>query len=217
MDNKSNESKQAHYINAYNHLKNGIINGDYDSEYVFIEKDIAAQLGISRTPVREAIRMLKAEKLLVNVPKKGIVCRTLTKNDICPVYEVSEALEGMMAYIVAQNHNKIDLSELERSVIRMEAALRKHDEKEWVNADAAFHQTLMQLSKNKFAIDMMKELQLCVQIIRVNDTKKSFASMERSTVQHREAYDAIASGEAEYARTVVQHHWRSIRRRLMGS
>lgn len=70
------------YIRAYEQLKKGIIEGDYTEDYVFVETELAEQLGMSRTPVREAIRMLKAENLLVGVQGHGLTAQHLKKDDV---------------------------------------------------------------------------------------------------------------------------------------
>lgn len=81
---------QMGYIRAYEQLKKGIIEGIYSEDRVFVETEVAEELGMSRTPVREAIRMLKAENLLVSVPGQGLMARRLKKGYIKNVYEVGK-------------------------------------------------------------------------------------------------------------------------------
>lgn len=215
-DTKQN-TKQKNYIFAYEYLKNKIINGEYDEDYVFLETEISEELGISRTPVREALAMLKMEHLLINVPRKGVVCRKLTLEDIVDVYEVAEGIEGMMAYSVAKNGDREVIEKLKTAIEAMEEALISKDEEAWAAADEAFHMTLRDGCGNRFAQDSMDNIRLYIQMIRSRYTKPHTPFRERSTVQHREAYEAVLSGDADYARILVQHHWETVCRQFYPS
>lgn len=215
MADTKNLSKQKNYIYAYEYLKNKIINGEYEEGYVFLETEISEELGISRTPVREALCMLKIEGLLFNVPRKGIVCRRLTFDDISDVYELAEGVEGMMAYLVAKEGKKSTIDALEGAVVQMEEALLCHDEESWVEADERFHCILKEECGNGFIEDSMNNLWLYIRMIRSKYTKTHIVSMNRSTGQHREAYEAIAAGDADYARTLVQNHWKTVRQQFL--
>lgn len=207
-------SKKASYILAYNYLKKGLIEGTFPEDMVFVEENIAEELGVSRTPVREAIRMLKSEKLLVNVPRKGVMGRSLAQSEIKPVYEVAEALEGMMAYVVTRRGSQEDLLALENAVVRMEKTIETNDKIGWMDADRDFHECLMKASGNSFLMEAMENINVYIAMIRNRHSKEHAESRKSSTVQHRAAYEAICSGDADYARMVVQFHWRSIRRNL---
>ncbi|MBQ6507349.1 MAG: GntR family transcriptional regulator [Clostridia bacterium] len=208
------QKNDAGYIVAYEYLKNNIVNNKYDDDYVFVEAEIAAELGMSRTPVREAISMLRSEKLLMRVPKKGIVCREMQKGEIKSVYEMAEALEGMMAYNVARHHTAQQLETMLACVEKMEQAFRNGDEKTWAEGDIAFHACLRDFCGNTFLQEAMENINVFISILRNRYTLLDAGSRERSTVQHREMYEAICAGDADYARTLVQYHFRVNRRRL---
>lgn len=206
------QNRDASYEVAYEYLKNRIINDDFPEDYTFVESEIANELGMSRTPVREAIRMLKAEKLLIRVPKKGIVCRKLQQTEIKSIFEMAEALEGMMAYNVARHHTAAQLEALNKCVTEMEAALRNQDSVQWAAGDISFHKSLKDFCGNSFLIDAMDDINIYISVIRNRYTLKDVSSQMRSTVQHREMYEAIKSGDADYARMLVQYHFRGKRR-----
>ena len=206
---------QMGYIRAYEQLKKGIIEGIYSEDRVFVETEVAEELGMSRTPVREAIRMLKAENLLVSVPGQGLMARRLKKGDIKNVYEVGEALEGLMAYIVAEQKDADNALALRESVSRMEEALACGDRDGWVAADREFHTKLVKLSGNEFLGDAIETLNIYINMIRLRYTRENQESRRRSTSQHREVCEAIAAGDADYARTLMQYHWRSLRQQIV--
>jgi DNA-binding GntR family transcriptional regulator len=204
----------SNYLRVYEYLKKRIIDGTFDKDYVFVETEISEMLDVSRTPVREAIKMLKSERILTNVPKKGIMCRPLSYKDIDSVYEIAEAVEGAMAYNIASHSDELDFSELEMSLIQMEIAVAEHKIDEWIEADIEFHNNVKALCGNEFIVETINKLDLYIEIMRNRYTKKHYESMQHSTTQHRVTFDALTSGDAEYARITAQYHWRTIRKQL---
>lgn len=213
--NKGNKEKQTGYMLAYNYLRNGIIEGIFPEDMIFVEETIAEELGVSRTPVREAIRMLKSEKLMISVAHKGVMGRILAPSEIKPVYEVAEALEGMMAYVITRRGRPEDIRVLEDAVIRMETAVQEGDMMAWMEADGDYHNQMMKASGNSFLVEAMENINVYIAMIRNRYSKQNPESRSASTVQHRAAYEAICSGDADYAKMVTQFHWRSIRRKLV--
>lgn len=209
------QNSKSNYMEAYEYLKDNIIHDKYPENYVFIETEIAAELGVSRTPVREALRMLRAEKLLVRIPKKGIVCRELPPSEIRTVYEMAEALEGMMAYNVAKGRSKADIFALGQCVEKMEKAITEHDERLWMEGDEEFHRKLAEFANNNFLREAMDNINIYISMIRNRYSKRNTESRETSTMQYRETWEAINAGDADYARMLVQYHWRFVRRRIM--
>lgn len=159
--------------------------------------------------------MLKAENLLVGVQGHGLTAQHLKKDDVRNVYEVAEALEGMMAYIVARRKNKEDNRSLGESVFKMEEALRQENKEAWALADREYHAKLIEFSRNEFLKNAIKNLNVYIDMIRIRFTRESGEERRSSTVKHREEYEAIASGDADYARMVVQYHWHAIRRQTV--
>ena len=181
--------KLSNYVRAYNYIKEGILQERYDEAYVFIEAVIADELGISRTPVREAIKMLRTENWLQSVPKKGIVCRPFTTKDIENVYKMAGAVESMIACDIAEERDAYDLSVLQE-------------------ADCGFHEQLLDLSHNRFAVSAMRQMQQLIEVVRIRYTGLHISSMEKSTQLHRLECEAIISGDAGFARALVEQHWK---------
>lgn len=203
---------QSNLEYAYSYLKELIINASLPEGYIFTEVELAEKLGMSRTPAREAIRMLKAEDLLIQIPQKGVMCRTLSIKDIKCVYETAEALEGMMAYTVAVFKTEEEIRPIHDAVERMEVAFANMDRDAWGQADQQFHTALKALCGNPFLQEAMEKLDVYINMIRQKYTLHSEDSLRSSTTQHREAYEAILNHDADYARVIVQHHWAVVRR-----
>jgi DNA-binding GntR family transcriptional regulator len=111
-----------------------------------VEADIAAQMGISRAPVREAIRLLEQEGFVVSIPRKGTFVPKLTRNDIEEIYSLRAALEGLGVELALPRLTDLDLAELERLTQDMCEAADARDMPRLVESDLAFHQRLMCLS-----------------------------------------------------------------------
>lgn len=111
-----------------------------------VEADIAAQMGISRAPVREAIRLLEQEGFVVSVARKGTFVPRLTRKDIEEIYSLRAVLEGLGVELAIPRLTELDLAELERLSVEMTEAADAHDMPRLVETDLAFHQRLMCLS-----------------------------------------------------------------------
>jgi DNA-binding GntR family transcriptional regulator len=200
--------KLSNYVRAYNYIKEGILQERYDEAYVFIEAVIADELGISRTPVREAIKMLRTENWLQSVPKKGIVCRPFTTKDIENVYKMAGAVESMIACDIAEERDAYDLSVLQEYAKAMTEAMERGDKEGWLEADCGFHEQLLDLSHNRFAVSAMRQMQQLIEVVRIRYTGLHISSMEKSTQLHRLECEAIISGDAGFARALVEQHWK---------
>lgn len=200
--------KLSNYVRAYNYIKEGILQGRYDEEYVFIEAVIADELGISRTPVREAIKMLRTENWLQNIPKKGIVCRPFTKKDIENVYKMAGAVESMIAHDIAERRGEYDLSALMGYVNAMTDAMQREDKESWLKADSGFHEQMLNLCSNRFAVSAMKEMQQLIEVVRIRYTGLHLKSMEKSTEMHKLECEAILTGDVGFAKVLVEQHWK---------
>lgn len=207
--------KNANYMKAYRFIKEGILGGEFAEDYVFIETKLADQIGISRTPVREAMRMLKSENLLQSVPKKGILCRPISIEDCNAIYGLGESIESMMVYNIVLRYRETDFSWIEKNVISMEEAVRINDKDLWSTADQAFHKCIMDICDNKFAVEAMEKLQMYIQLVRVRYAKHNIQRRLLSTMQHRELYEAMITGDSDFARIITINHWKSIRANIL--
>jgi DNA-binding GntR family transcriptional regulator len=131
---------------AYTALKRAILDNIYPPGRFAAENDVAAQLGMSRTPVHEAAIRLQEEGLVEVLPRRGILVRAISPRDIREIYELTIALEGMAAEVLAARSLspavKKTLARLETETKTMETALKKNDLDKWAAADDRFHKLL---------------------------------------------------------------------------
>ena len=198
---------------AYAALKSAIRQNIYPPGHFAAENEIAAQLGMSRTPVHEAAIRLQEEGLVEVLPRRGILVRTISSRDIRETYELTIALESMAAEVLAARPispalNKI-VAHLESETKAMEAALKKNDLDQWAEADDRFHEILTgecgngRLSRMASTIrDQTHRARLLTLRLRPLPVK--------SAIEHRAIIAAIRKGDpAAAARNAAAHRRRA--------
>jgi DNA-binding GntR family transcriptional regulator len=196
---------------AYLAIRNAIINGELRPGYPILETEFSERLGMSRTPIREAINRLKAEDLIETIRRKGIFVKALSIEDLCKKYEIAEGLEGMVAYLVASDPER-NIVSLENSIVRMEHALSVQNTDHWIAADQNYHAILSDLCKNVHLVKSLKQLNEKLNLARLLLIARSTPDKCQSTKEHKAAFEAIKDGDADLARTITQNHWRRVRR-----
>lgn len=125
---------------AYQHIKRGIRMGELRPGTRLAPDDIAAEIGTSRMPVREALNRLATEGLVVNRPNRGAVVRLLTAKEVREVFAMRAVLEGLAASLAAENVTPNDVDDLERLLQRMDRS--GLDASQWITAHSQFHERL---------------------------------------------------------------------------
>ncbi|MCF8565037.1 GntR family transcriptional regulator [Alicyclobacillus tolerans] len=196
---------------AYAAIRTAIANHEFRPGYPLLETEIAERLGMSRTPVREAIHRLKAEGIVETVRRKGIFVKTLSKEEVCQTYEIAEGLEGMVSYLVASEAQDANLDDLETSIVAMEQALSENSIDKWVMADESYHAALYALCKNTYLIEDLTRLNEKLRYSRLYLVAGSSGDRTQSTQEHQATYQAIKAGNPDLARSLTQKHWARVR------
>ena len=135
---------------AYQEIRKRILDNQWAPGYQALELEVALQLGMSRTPVREALIRLANEGLVEVIPRRGMRVLPVSPNDMREIYEILTALEGMAAELLAaQKPSAQTLEPLVAATKRMDKALKANDLDLWAAADENFHETLIKLAGNK--------------------------------------------------------------------
>jgi DNA-binding GntR family transcriptional regulator len=148
---------------TYLTLRNAIISGVLAPDSRLYERRIGAELGVSRTPVREALAMLESEELVVSAPNKGTMVRRITAEEITETYEVRIQLEGYAARLASQQITTRELGRLERLDRDMQRALRRKesdDERllELTSLNEEFHLAIAEAGRNRILVRTIKSL-----------------------------------------------------------
>jgi DNA-binding GntR family transcriptional regulator len=194
---------------AYAALKEAITNMDIyrSSEPIMLdERELSEQLGVSRTPIREAVAMLEQEGFLRTVPRRGILVVRKTKREIIEMIEAWAALEGMAARLITKTAGNDEIGTLRVLFQGFNAGhvSREHMD-EYSSANIAFHQSLIRLSGSKLLEAMTGNLFLHVKSIR-HRTIFDDDRAERSIRDHMEIIEAIEARDTDRAERLVREH-----------
>jgi len=195
---------------AYNSIREYILQGRLDETSRLTEDFLSGQLGISKSPVREALNRLEAEGLIRIEPRKGAYLRRLTEVEINELYDTREALE---AHVVrTANVTPALLTELRQSLKRQRALLKANDKPHYIQEDVQFHSLLAQATGNGFLCSLLANIQNQIWLSR----RKTY-DLSSSTAPdcHAAIVKALEDGAVDDAERAMRGHVRTVRLRLL--
>lgn len=191
---------------AYERLKFDIRNNLMPPGFQATEPEIALHLGMSRTPVREALIRLEAEGLIEMIPRRGVRVLPIRAADMQEIYEMLKALEPDAAAAIARRGvSDAELAPLEDATSRMEDALEHADLDGWAEADDQFHTALLELHGNQRMLACVQGLFDQAHRARIV-TLRMRALPTRSTQDHRLILECIRAGDAEGTHALFRAH-----------
>jgi len=204
---------------AYQAIREGIVSGAYPPGSHLTAQDLAAASGLSRTPVREAMRRLHTEGLISFIPHRGAFVAQMEQRDIQKIYDLRLVLEGFAAEAAATEATDAQISELERLATEMADAVEQGGDK-WVEQitriNNSFHKLIVTAAANprlEVALASIVEVPLVLRTFR----RYSLDDMRRSTAQHKELVQAIRARDGAWARSVMTSHIHAARTALLRS
>ncbi|GHE23024.1 GntR family transcriptional regulator [Halomonas urumqiensis] len=204
---------------AYNTIRERIISGKLRPSAPLDIHCIATELEMSVSPVRDAIKKLEADELVVIIPRSGSYVRDFTIPDLIKGYELVESLDGMAGYLVAErvSMNDVDGLELEAKltplVDEMEQNLERENVRKWAELDELFHQTIFDLSDNTLISNSYYSVRSRMKLV-LSFISPIHVDRENSVREHRLIIAAITSGNREEARRLCQNHRNLVRQIL---
>ena len=199
-------AKQSSSQIAYDRLKAAILNNELTAGYQATEEAVAQDLGMSRTPVREALMRLQSEGLVEVRPRHGMRVLPVSVDDMREIYEILTALESAAAgYIADKGLPDEALADLDRAVADMNTALEADDLVAWAEADRTFHNLLVAHNGNarmqSLVTTFMDQSHRCRML-----TLKLRPKPVRSNADHAAVLDAIRRGDSDEARRTHRQH-----------
>lgn len=190
---------------VYEELKRQILVGEIAPGTRMMEVDLADEMGVSRTPVREAIRKLEKEGLVTIEPRRGAYASDISIKDMLDVLEVRQTLEGMAASLAARKVTEEEKRDFIKASKAYNDAVASGNTDEIIKCDELFHQLIVNYSDNKTLetlLSQVQELALRFRYIYYDD----FSRYERMPREHEEIEEAILSGDIEKAKVVAENH-----------
>lgn len=190
---------------VYETLREAIRSGVLESGERLMEIQVAEELGVSRTPVREAIRRLEAEGLVIMIPRRGTYVSDLSLRDISDVFEIREALEGLAVGLAAERITDSELEELERMMVEFGEVIQRGDMEAMVEMDIRFHSKIYQASRNIRLVSILSNLR--EQTTRFRMASMSMPGRMQNTLEeHRAIVEALGQRDPDEASRVTQFH-----------
>jgi len=195
---------------AYREIRRRILDNEYPPAHQVLEMELAADLGMSRTPLREALVRLQNENFIQLIPRHGMRVVPLSLEDLRDTYEVLTALElTAIERLVRSNPDRRTLAPIDRALDDMDAALKQRDRDAWVKADERFHRTLIDLCGNTRLAAVAYTLWDHGHRARMT-TVRLRPTLGSSNREHRAVVEAIKRGDWREARAMhVKHRART--------
>lgn len=190
---------------VYEELRMQILTGKIKPGTRMMEIELAQDMDVSRTPIREAIRKLEKEGLVVIKPRKGAYASEVSIKDMVDILEVRGTLEGLAASYAAERMTSKEKEELIDISKKFDEAVARGDMAEMISYDTKFHHLIVESSRNNHLIHMVEQLQELVLRFRYI-YYKDFKRAEEMSPEHRRISDAILNSEGNDARFEAFNH-----------
>ena len=190
---------------VFNRLREDILSGKYAEHEELKEMAIGEEMGVSRTPVREAFRQLELEGLIQIIPNKGAYVTGITEKDVKDIYMIRSLLEGLCARWATEHITEEKMEEMEENVYLAEFHAQKGHMEQLAELDNRFHDILYESCNSKILEHQLKDFHQYVLRVR----KKTLANVSRgnkSNEEHRMIMEAIRDKNADLAEQLAHQH-----------
>jgi DNA-binding GntR family transcriptional regulator len=193
---------------VFNQLRTNILNGTYKPGDSLIELRLSEELGVSRTPIREALRQLELEGLVQAIPNKGAVVKGITEQDVEDIFTIRTMIEGLAARWAAEKITPEEITELKEALEFEEFYTVKNDTDHLMRYDSRFHEIIFRASKSRPLMHMLSTFHDYIQSARVFSFKIP-GRPQKSLSEHRAIFEAISNKDAATAEALTIQHIRN--------
>jgi DNA-binding GntR family transcriptional regulator len=190
---------------VFNTLREAILKGELIAGERLMEKQLAERMGVSRTPIREAIRKLELEGLVVMIPRKGAEVARITHKDIKDVLEVRAALEELAVKIACNKITDEDLTKLKRTTEEFQIACNYKDIDDIIKKDVEFHDIIFNSTENEKLIQIINNLREQIYRYRVEYIRK-LNDFDMLVKEHDQIVKHVEARDADEARKIALQH-----------
>lgn len=190
---------------VYNTIRDKILSGDYHENEELKENTIATELGVSRTPVREALRQLELEGLVSIIPNKGASVTGITTKDIHDIYTIRSYLEGLCARWACENITNAQIEDLEVILYLSDFHARRSHFEQIVELDNKFHDLIYKASGSKILNHVLSDFHQYVERVRKITLSRPYRA-EQSSKEHGAIVDALKKRDGDLAEALAHEH-----------
>ena len=199
---------------VYEELKMQILTGKIAPGTRMMEVELAESMGVSRTPIREAIKKLEQEGLVVIEPRKGAYASQISVKDMVDILEVRQDMEGLAAHMAAYRMTPKQMKELESISIAYNKAVEEGNMADMIRFDTDFHNLIVESCNNSILtmmINQLQELLLRFRYVYYDNIKRA----EKMPSEHSMIMEAIKDGRSDAARVSAEMHIERIKDMVM--
>jgi DNA-binding GntR family transcriptional regulator len=202
---QNTNDRQSLTDRVYKSIKNNIVEGNYKPGEFLVETKLAEELQVSRTPIREALKQLELESLVVSIPNRGAQVLGISEQDIDDIYTIRHLLEGLSAYWAAERINAEQLEKLNETVTLMQMYTAKRDADNLARLDTEFHDIIYSASNSRTLKNILASLhQNARKALRYSLALPE--RMDKSCEEHYAIYKAIEARDAQQAKALIESH-----------
>lgn len=186
-------------------LRQAILRGELEPGERLMEIQLANKLGVSRTPIREAIRKLELEGLVLMIPRKGAEVAEITEKSLRDVLEVRSSLEDLAVELACERIKEEQVQELKKAAEEFEEALQGGDLTEYAEADVKFHDVIYHATENQKLVQLLYNLREQMYRYRVEYLKRSEVH-QTLLAEHQYIIECIEKHDKEAAKHAIRTH-----------
>lgn len=190
---------------AYEAIRKSILSGQWKIGELYNEKAIAADLGISRTPVREALLELASQDLIIFLPRRGLMVNRFTRRDVDEIFELRKAIELAAVEKITLASPPFDLFEIEESLLKQRKSAKEKDYLAFMEADRLFHTSFSELTNNRRLIAILENIRDMIHVMGAKALALEGRALE-VIEEHQAIFEAVRRGNAEKARNAMAYH-----------
>jgi DNA-binding GntR family transcriptional regulator len=190
---------------AYEAIRKSILSGQWKIGELYNEKAIAADLGISRTPVREALLELASQDLIIFLPRRGLMVNRFTRRDVDEIFELRKAIELAAVEKVTVAAPPFDLFEIEDALLSQRKAVKQKDYFAFMEADRLFHTSFSELTSNRRLIAILDNIRDMIHVMGAKALALEGRAVE-VIKEHQTILEAVKKGNLAEARRAMAYH-----------
>lgn len=190
---------------VFNTLRQAILKGELKPGERLMEIQLAERLGVSRTPIREAIRKLELEGLVLMIPRKGAEVANISETSLREVLEVRRSLEELAIELACNRISGETILELERAEEAFAEAIQKGDPMDIAESDERYHDVIYQATENSRLVQILNNLREQMYRYRVEYLKND-SVYPRLIEEHKEIFEGLKRGDKQMVVEIVSHH-----------
>lgn len=198
-------NKSSLFETVYHEIESAIIDGSLKPGESLTELHLSRELGVSRTPIREALRRLEQDELIRYVPNKGAVVIGISRKDTEDMYNIRMLIEGLAAEWAAQNITSDELAEMKETIELQEYYASKGDSDQVLRLDDAFHEQLYNASRSRMLKHVLKNFHSYATPVRVLSIKSN-SRIIASVGEHRAIYEALENHDSSKGKLLAREH-----------